>query len=377
MRVGILGGGQLARMMILEGTPLGMEFWVVDPADAPCASGLAQFLQAEYDDPQALAWLSKHCDVVTFDFENVPTGAMQSLAENVAVYPPPTALGVGQDRLLEKQLFERLEIPVGNYRAIDTRADLLAAADALGYPLILKTRRFGYDGKGQALLREPEDMERAWQRLGDYPLIAEQFVDFEGECSILAVRSTDGDVRFWPLGRNVHRDGMLTATLAPWNQDELREQACDYSRSLLEHFDYVGVLALELFVTRGGLLANELAPRVHNSGHWTLDGAVTSQFENHLRAVTGLPLGSTAARGCSLMLNIVGQRPDPAQTLRHESVHMHDYCKSERPGRKIGHLNLVAGDERSLFHSAAAISTLGSGVREDLEMLSLERGYKL
>ena len=374
MHVGILGGGQLARMMILEGSPLGLEFSVVDPAEAPCAAGLCSFRQAEFDDPAALNWLADHCDVVTFDFENVPTPAMRTLADRVAVYPPPEALAVGQDRLSEKRLFEELDIPVGQYRAIDTRADLLAAVDELGFPLVLKTRRFGYDGKGQALLREPEDLERAWQRLGDHALIAEQFVDFNAECSVVAVRGQNGEIRYWPLSRNVHREGMLTATLAPWDRSDLFAQARSYSQALLEHLDYVGVLALELFVTPEGLLANELAPRVHNSGHWTLDGAVTSQFENHLRAVTGLPLGSTAARGSSLMLNIVGQRPDPALTLGHESVHLHDYAKSERPGRKIGHMNLVADDESELFRSAAAIDTLAPGVREDLERLSRERG---
>ena len=256
------------------------------------------------------------------------------------MYPPPDALQHAQDRLHEKQLFERLDIPLPGYHAIDTRDDLDSAIRALGVPLVVKTRRLGYDGKGQHVVREKRDADAAWNALGGSALIAEEWVPFDYEVSCIGVRSAAGETRIYPLCRNAHDQGILRQTVAPVDEPQLAELAATYVRRLLEYLDYVGVLALELFVRDAALLANEFAPRVHNSGHWTIEGALTSQFENHLRAVSNLPLGPTDARGHAGMINLIGTIPDSARTL--ENGTLHDYGKSARPGRKLGHITVVA-----------------------------------
>lgn len=370
MRVGILGGGQLARMMALAGYPLGLDFLIVDPKPDACAAALGEHLVADYDDPDALDRLARETDVVTFDFENVPETAARALADRVAVFPPPTALAVGQDRLHEKQLFDRLDIPTPAYRTVDSRPELLAAVEQIGLPAVLKTRRFGYDGKGQAVLRQQEDMERAWQRLSGRALILEGFVDYQAECSAIAVRARNGEIRFWPVGRNVHKDGVLAATLSPWGNEAIAEPARQHAAKLLEHFDYCGVFALEYFVRDGRLLANEFAPRVHNSGHWTIDGAVTSQFENHLRAVCGMPLGDTAARGVSLMLNLIGDMPSTRHALGLDQLHWHAYGKAPRPGRKLGHATLTGATAEALLATARTLDWPAPVVRDALDDLT-------
>ena len=364
---GILGGGQLARMMAQAGRPNGDRFVVLDPAPDACASAFAEHICADWEDVDALDRLAEAADVVTFDFENVPDASARRVADRVPLHPSPRALASCQDRLVEKDLLRSLDIPTPDYAAVSRRPDLRAAIDEIGFPAVLKTRRFGYDGKGQAVLRGPEDLERAWQRLGDHELILEAFVPFDGECSVIAVRGQDGECRFWPLTHNLHRDGMLAASLVPAPEAHLQSAAEELSRRLLAELDYVGVMALELFRVGDALLANEIAPRVHNSGHWTIDGAETSQFLNHLNAVAGRPLGSTAMRQPSLMLNWIGSVPGRVDA---EGVHWHDYDKAARDGRKVGHATLTAPDGDTLRHRAERLSdAVGGTVPETLAQL--------
>lgn len=366
MKIGILGGGQLARMLALAGYPLGHEFVVLDPAEDACAGQLCEQLQADYDDEAALDALAEQCDVVTLDFENVPVAAVERIAAQVPVRPGRTALAVAQDRLAEKNLFTELGIPCAPYAPVEARADLERAVAALGYPAVLKTRRMGYDGKGQAMLESPSDLAPAWQRLGGEPLLLEGFVRFRRELSLLAVRSTTGATAYYPLTENRHKNGILVTSFAPAAAPAVEPLARRHVDKLLERLDYVGVLALELFDLGDHLLASEIAPRVHNSGHWTIDGAVTSQFENHLRAILGWPLGSTRALGASAMLNWIGAMPDPATGLAYPDAHWHDYGKKPRPGRKVGHVTLTASDILSLQSELARFAmALGQQLREE------------
>lgn len=343
--VGILGGGQLARMMVLAGAPLGLRFEVFDPAADACAGQVAPLQVAEFDDIAALAQFAAKVDVVTFDFENVPAASAQWLAERVPVYPNPAALAVAQDRLSEKTLFQELGIPLPAFADIRSHEELAAKAAEFGMPCILKTRRLGYDGKGQFRIRNEADIDLAWQALGAQVeatgLILEGFVAFERELSVVAVRARDGEFRAWPLTGNWHVDGVLSASLAPARVSEAqRNAAIGHARRLAERLDYVGVFALELFCRDGELLVNEMAPRVHNSGHWTSEGAETSQFENHLRAVLGLPLGDTRMLGHACMLNWIGRMPAAEAVLSEPAGHWHDYGKQPRAGRKVGHATL-------------------------------------
>lgn len=358
--IGILGGGQLARMLVLAGVPLGARFRVLDQNPDACAGEVAPLVLADYADLDALARFADSVDVVTFDFENVPARAAEAVAARVPVFPNPKALSVAQDRLAEKTLFNALGLATPDFAPVDSREDLASALAAIGAPSILKTRRLGYDGKGQYRLRTASDADAAWQALGGVPLILERFVPFDREASVLAVRGRDGDFRTWPLTRNWHRDGILSASLAPDpDSDAFAASSFDVARRLAEHLDYVGVFALELFIEGGRLLANEMAPRVHNSGHWTIEGAETGQFENHVRAVLGWPLGSTAARAPSVMLNFVGELPDPRAGLAQPGVHWHDYGKSPRAGRKVGHATVCAPSADEL---ASRLGRLGDAL---------------
>ncbi|MCG8463801.1 MAG: 5-(carboxyamino)imidazole ribonucleotide synthase [Xanthomonadales bacterium] len=359
MHIGVLGGGQLSRMMALAGYPLGLQFTVLDPSPAVCASQVAEHVQADYTDQAALDDLAQRCDVITWDFENVPAESVAYLEAKCPVYPAREALALGQDRWHEKSLFRELNIATPKFAMVDTRPDLLAALDDIGLPAVLKTRRMGYDGKGQVVLRTQEDLEPAWQQLGGQALILEQFVSFDFECSVIGVRSRKGEVAFYPIARNRHHRGVLSISAVPARLPEaLSQQAQAWLQELLERFDYVGVLTLELFVRGSELLVNEMAPRVHNSGHWSQNGAVTSQFENHLRAVAGLPLGSCDARGASIMLNWIGEMPKVQAFMSIPGLHWHDYGKSARPGRKVGHANLVADDLAQLRERAQALQPL-------------------
>ena len=345
--VGILGGGQLARMLALSGAPLGLRFLVLDSTPDACAAQFAPLLQADYRDHAALAEFAAQVDVATFDFENVPAESARWLADRVPVFPSPRALAVAQDRLAEKSLFRELGIPVPEFADIVSRQALDDAVLRIGTPCILKTRRLGYDGKGQFRLKSPADADAAWLALGSQAdtvgLILEGFVAFQRELSVVAVRGRDGELRAWPLTENWHESGILSASLAPAAADAaLQAQALAAARRVAEALDYVGVFALELFLRDGVLLANEMAPRVHNSGHWTIEGAETCQFQNHLRAVLGLPLGDTRAIGHSVMLNWIGEMPSCLPVLSEASGHWHDYGKSPREGRKVGHATLRA-----------------------------------
>ncbi|HET6435564.1 MAG TPA: 5-(carboxyamino)imidazole ribonucleotide synthase [Xanthomonadaceae bacterium] len=371
--VGILGGGQLARMLALSGAPLGLRFLVMDTAADACAGQFAPMVVGDYRDERALAEFASRVDVATFDFENVPAESAQWLAARVPVFPNPRALGTVQDRLAEKTLFRELGIPVPEFAAVASREELDAAIARIGTPCILKTRRLGYDGKGQFRIR-PEragaGADDAWAALGAQAatvgLILEAFVPFERELSVIAARGRDGELRTWPLTENWHVDGILSASLAPASADAaLQATAREYARRLAESLDYVGVFALELFLRDGELLANELAPRVHNSGHWTIEGSETSQFQNHLRAVLGLPLGDTRMVGTACMLNWIGDLPPAAPVLAEAGGHWHDYGKSARAGRKVGHATLRADDAASL---ADGLARVGAALGRDAQV---------
>ena len=358
--LGILGGGQLARMLALAAAPLGVNTLVVDSSADACAGQVTQLVVADWTDYAALEAFAAQVDVVTFDFEHVPAETARWLAERVSVFPEPQALAVAQDRLAEKTLFRECNLQTPEFMAVDTRQDLDRALAAIGAPAILKTRRLGYDGKGQFRLKSMADVDAAWAALGAqavaHGLILEAFVPFERELSVIAVRGRDGDFRTWPLTRNWHTDGVLALSLAPaLDIEQLQQRATGLARTLAERLNYVGVFALELFVKDGELLGNEMAPRVHNSGHWTIEGAHTSQFENHVRAVLGLPLGDTGARGVSVMFNWIGELPDASPVLRTVDAHWHDYGKQARSGRKVGHATLCAPDAATV---AARLSEL-------------------
>lgn len=361
MIVGVLGGGQLGRMLALAGYPLGLRFRLLDPSPESPAGHLAELQVGAYDDQDALIRFADAIDVATYEFENVPGEATRILESRLPVFPPSVALATAQDRLAEKRLFERLAIPLPRYAAVGSQAELEKAVRRIGLPAILKTRRLGYDGKGQAVLSEPADVATAFDALGGVPCVLEQRIALRRELSILALRGRDGTTACYPLVQNTHREGILRVSLAPADDiAELQPLADEYARRILDALEYVGLLALELFVDDGDgrLLANEIAPRVHNSGHWTIEGAETSQFEQHLRAVLGYPLGSTLARGYSAMVNLIGDLPDPAEVLAIPGAHLHLYGKAPRPGRKVGHITIRADELDDLQVCLARVRTL-------------------
>lgn len=340
MRIGVIGGGQLGQMLGFAARELNHPCYFLDPSDDPPARSAGPVIQAAFDDPVALAVLAEKCDVMTYEFENVPVDTLVELKDLVTIYPPPEALRQAQDRLDEKKLFESLDIGLPAYRTVDSLSDLERAADAIGLPFVLKTRRMGYDGKGQWLVREREDIAKAWTALGSNALIAEQWIDFDFEVSAIGVRGTNGETATYCLTRNEHSQGILRVSKAPVEDPDLAAIGIDYMERLLDNLDYIGVLALEMFVVGDTLLANEFAPRVHNSGHWTIEGAHTSQFSNHVRAITGQALGATDIVGHAGMLNLIGEIP---HTARWQNLgQLHDYGKVARPGRKLGHLTVVA-----------------------------------
>ena len=341
MVVGILGGGQLARMLALAGHPMGIRCLVLDPADDACSAPVARHLHGAFDDRALLDELADSADVITYEFENVPLESLRYLSSRVPVYPPLTALEATQDRLNEKNLFRELGIDTPDFLPVSSQAELESAVEKIGLPSVLKTRRMGYDGKGQVVLKEAADVAGAWDRLGGVPAILEAFVPFDREVSGIVVRARDGEIAAWSLTENVHGDGILKLAISK-PHDPLKPLALDYATRLLEHLDYVGVLALEFFQLGDRLLANEFAPRVHNSGHWTIEGAQTSQFENHLRAILDLPLGETRCTGHSGMVNLLGNLPPLDDILAIPGAHLHLYGKDPRPRRKLAHCNVVA-----------------------------------
>ncbi|HYE62589.1 MAG TPA: 5-(carboxyamino)imidazole ribonucleotide synthase [Phycisphaerales bacterium] len=345
MLIGVLGAGQLGRMLALAGIPLGVRFRFLDPTPDSPAGHVSEQIVGGFEDPGAVKEFCRGLDIATWEFENVPVAAARRVAEQVPMFPPPVALEVGQDRLHEKLLFREMGLEVHPFGAASTFAEFEAVVAQVGIPAVVKTRRGGYDGKGQALLREGAtraDIAQAWESLGGVPVLVEKFVPFERELSIIGVRARTGELCAYPLTQNVHRAGILRVSTAPcegWSRP-LQERAERYARALMERLNYVGVLAIEFFEVGGALLANEMAPRVHNSGHWTIEGAETSQFENHVRAVAGLPLGRTTPRGHSVMVNLIGNAPTPRAVLEVDRAHLHLYGKSPRSGRKIGHVTV-------------------------------------
>jgi 5-(carboxyamino)imidazole ribonucleotide synthase len=336
--VGCIGGGQLGRMLALAGAPLDVRFRFLDPSAEACAGDVGDLLVGAYDDPELLDRLADGADAVTYEFENVPVES----ARRVAAVPETRALEQGQDRLVEKQLFASLGIATARFGTLEET----------GFPALVKSRRLGYDGKGQRRVESHETIGR--------DELAEELVAFDRELSIVAVRGRDGDTRFYPLAENEHRGGILAVSRAP-AADAPQAQAEGIATKLLDALGYVGVLAVELFDVGGTLLANEFAPRVHNTGHWTIDGAVTSQFENHVRAVLGRPLGSTGALGESVMVNLVGEVPPLESLLAVPGAHVHLYGKKPRAGRKLGHVTLVDADDGSSARVLALAESAWSG----------------
>ena len=344
MSIGILGGGQLGYMLALAGYPLGLRFRFLDPSPEAPVGRIAPRVTGDFSDRAVLEKFAHGLEVVTYEFENVPVDAAHFLARRVSVYPAPAALEAAQDRLREKQLFEKLGILTTEYASVPAASELDAGLKRLGLPAVLKTRRMGYDGKGQWILKSPQDVEVAKQGLPRLPFLVERFIPFTRELSILAVRGREGEIAFYPLVENHHRNGILRLSIAPAPRvtPEIQKAAETTARKILESLNYVGVLAIEFFERYGELLANEMAPRVHNSGHWTIEGAVTSQFENHLRAIMGWPLGATTTIGASAMINLIGELPNPTRVLALPSAHLHLYGKEPREGRKLGHVTLRA-----------------------------------
>ncbi|MCO3718759.1 5-(carboxyamino)imidazole ribonucleotide synthase [Pseudomonas aeruginosa] len=357
MKIGVIGGGQLGRMLALAGTPLGMNFAFLDPAPDACAASLGEHIRADYGDQEHLRQLADEVDLVTFEFESVPAETVAFLSQFVPVYPNAESLRIARDRWFEKSMFKDLGIPTPDFADVQSQADLDAAAAAIGLPAVLKTRTLGYDGKGQKVLRQPADVQGAFAELGSVPCILEGFVPFTGEVSLVAVRARDGETRFYPLVHNTHDSGILKLSVAS-SAHPLQALAEDYVGRVLARLDYVGVLAFEFFEVDGGLKANEIAPRVHNSGHWTIEGAECSQFENHLRAVAGLPLGSTAKVGESAMLNFIGAVPPVAQVVAVADCHLHHYGKACKNGRKVGHATLRCADRATLQARIAEVEAL-------------------
>jgi 5-(carboxyamino)imidazole ribonucleotide synthase len=353
--VGIVGAGQLGRMLALAGYPLGIECRFLDP-DANSPGGqVGEVVLGALDNAAALTRLANEVDVITLEIENVAVEALESVLDRIAVFPPPAVIGAAQDRLSEKQLFRSLDIPTAPFLAIDNEADLHGVGATLGWPVVLKTRRLGYDGRGQRIADSIASLVSAWQELGRAPAIAESRVEFERELSLIGVCGARQERVFYPLAENVHQAGILASTIAPYANAKLQKQAQSWLTAIMEKFDYRGVLTVEFFQTRAGLVANEIAPRVHNSGHWTIEGAETSQFENHLRAVLGWPLGDPSPRGHAAMLNLVGELPPRDAVLAVPGAHLHDYGKSPRIGRKLGHCTLVDPDRGRLLERLRAL----------------------
>jgi len=342
--IGILGAGQLGRMLALAGYPLGHRFRFLDPASDSPAGLLADHLALDYSDTSTLEQFAHGLDVVTYEFENVPVEAARHLEKFVSVYPPSLALEKAQDRFVEKSFFQELGIPTPKF-TINGIDNGFTDGNGFGFPAVLKTRRMGYDGKGQSIVHSQAEV--AAEKAVD--CILEEFVSFDRELSIIAVRNMSGETKFYPLIENHHRDGILRLSLVIGNVSaELQAQAEEYATRVMSALDYIGVLTIEFFEKDGQLLANEMAPRVHNSGHWTIEGAVTSQFENQVRAVCDAPLGSTNPLGVCAMVNLVGTLPDETSILKIEGAHLHLYDKAPRPKRKLGHITLVEKDVATL-----------------------------
>jgi 5-(carboxyamino)imidazole ribonucleotide synthase len=356
MKLAVLGGGQLGRMLGLAGIPLGVEFRFLDPSGTAGAAAVGELVLGALSDRTAVAAVARGCDAITYEWEGVPATALADVVATHEVAPGPRPLAISQDRVAEKSLCSDLGLGTAAWRTADTLGELVSAVRELGVPVIAKTRRGGYDGKGQATITVPDLAEAAWNALGAAgDLIVEETVAFRRELSVLACRGRDGASVVWPVPANRHAGGILRESRVPAADAATQAAAEAIARRMLDALDYVGVICIELFDTGEVLLVNEFAPRVHNSGHWTIEGATTSQFENHVRAVLGLPLGAAELRdGPVAMLNCVGRLPDLATILSIPGAHFHDYGKASRTGRKVGHVTVVAPDEETLEVRLAA-----------------------
>ena len=343
MNIGVLGGGQLARMMAQAGSSLGLNFMFLCPDSHACAAPYGEHLCAPYDDKLAQEQLAKWADVVTYEFENIPLPLVESLQQQIPLHPASSVLSVARDRLPEKLLFHTLGIPTAKFTPVDSLEMLINALEDINPPAILKTRTQGYDGKGQALLLKESDLSAIWKEIGEVTCIVESMVEFIREISIIAARNQKGDMVFYPVSENHHRDGILRLSISRQN-DAMQVAAEAKIRKIMDNLGYVGVMTLELFQVGDQLFANELAPRVHNSGHWTIEATETSQFENHLRAICGLPLGRTSSTQTTAMVNLVGRLPEEAGIRNIPGASLHFYGKTKRPGRKLGHVTLTSSD---------------------------------
>lgn len=348
-RVGIIGSGQLGRMMALAGTPLDVEFVFYDPAiNSPC-SNLG--LNIDSSKSGSLQEFIDSVNVITYESENTDANLVDKISEQVPVYPSSKSLIHSQHRLTEKSMFRSLGIATANFLRVTSLEELKEACESLGLPLVIKTTTLGYDGKGQAVIKTHADIITAWEKLKGSELIAEQFIQFSRELSIIAVRDQSGNTQIYPIAENDHANGILRISRIPAKalSAEKFKQAQQYITTLLNHLEHVGVITLELFDTEDGLIANEMAPRVHNSGHWSMEGAYCGQFENHIRAITGMPLGCTELRqDRAAMINIIGLNGNRNLVLETQGAFLHAYGKAERADRKIGHINIIANNEAEL-----------------------------
>lgn len=344
MKVGVIGGGQLAQMLALAAYPLGIKVICLE-SSANCPAGLVtDLIVGDYANKEKLYELVDQVDVLTYEFENISIENLSSIS-GVTIYPSLDALSISKDRLLEKQFFEQVSVPTTHYRAVDSLLDLQEAVSQIGLPVILKQRCFGYDGKGQYVIRTKPEIKLAWEKLQGTALIVENLVAFEREVSCIAVRGVSHETAFYPLVENHHEAGILRLSEVVDSGLRITRMAHEFVGHILDKLNYVGVLAVEFFQKDGQLYANEMAPRVHNSGHWTIEGAHISQFENHLRAVCGLPLGATAMRAKAAMMNLIGTVPPLAEILKIPAAHCHLYGKKAQPKRKLGHVTLCTEDE--------------------------------
>ncbi len=339
-RIGVLGGGQLGRMMAQAAAHLDIRFRFWDPSPDACAAPFGEHLRAPYDDPDAAKRFCEGLDAATYEFENIPAETARAIAQRVPLRPSARSIELTQDRLTEKNFLQEAGAPPAPYAPVASDAELDVALARLGRPAVLKTRRFGYDGKGQTVIRSDTDLPAARELAASAPCVLESFIGFTRELSVVAVRTQTGHVATYPVTENIHADGILRASLAP--AAGRPPAAADIAVRICEALDHVGALCVELFDTPAGLLVNEIAPRVHNSAHWTIDATPASQFENHARAVVGMELGDTGATTPAVMLNLIGALPDAtAVSAIDPDARLHLYDKAPRPGRKVGHLTLV------------------------------------
>ncbi len=344
MKIGILGGGQLARMLALSAHQLGIRTVCIDPNQTCSAKNITKVINVGFFDNYQIEKEFSDIDYLTYETENLPIDAVNILSQKYNIHPNIEALKIFQDRLYEKQFLNSLNIPTTKYHDVNSWEDVQKAIRDLRYPFLIKTRKSGYDGKGQAVVNNEHEAKAAWQDFSRKPSIIEKYINFDFEISIISVRNPKGEILFYPIILNQHKNGVLFISQAPYINDELELIARKYALSILQKLDYVGVMTIEFFCQNNSLIANEIAPRVHNSGHWTIEGADTSQFENHLRAIADLPLGSAKPKSFSAMINLIGKKQNIRELLAIRGAHYHWYNKEPLDGRKLGHLTLCASN---------------------------------